>query len=51
VNFFKLELINRESSYNKVFGASPNVGVLNPFQNQQSRAGTAKGFGFGIANR
>ncbi|MEE4247688.1 MAG: hypothetical protein V2I33_19975 [Kangiellaceae bacterium] len=30
MKFYKLELINREDNYNKVFGANPNVGVLNP---------------------
>ena len=30
LNFFKLELINREQSYNQMFNASPNVGVMNP---------------------
>ena len=30
MKFYKLELINREESYNKMFGANPNVGVLNP---------------------
>ena len=28
--FFQLELVNRETNFNKVFSASPNVGVLNP---------------------
>ena len=30
MKFYKLELINREESYNKMFGANPNVGLLNP---------------------
>ncbi len=30
MKFYKLELINREESYNKMFGTNPNVGVLNP---------------------
>ncbi len=30
MKFYKLELINREDSYNKMFGSNPNVGVLNP---------------------
>ena len=34
LNFFKLELINREQSYNQMFNASPNVGVMNPLGNQ-----------------
>jgi len=32
MKFYKLELINREDSYNKMFGTNPNVGVLNPLQ-------------------
>ena len=31
MKFFKLELINRENNFNKVFNANPNVGVMNPF--------------------
>jgi hypothetical protein len=30
MKFYKLELINREQSYNQMFGTNPNVGVLNP---------------------
>lgn len=26
--YFKLELINREECYNKIFARSPNVGVM-----------------------
>ena len=29
MKFFKLELINRENSYNRMFNANPNVGVMN----------------------
>lgn len=32
MKFFKLELINRENSYNKMFNANPNVGVMNPIE-------------------
>ena len=35
MKFYKLELINREENYNKVFGAAPNVGVLNPLANSK----------------
>ncbi|KAL3864834.1 hypothetical protein ACJMK2_006484 [Sinanodonta woodiana] len=28
--YFQMELVNRETNFNKVFNASPNVGVLNP---------------------
>ena len=27
--YFKNELLNREENFNKKFGASPNVGVMN----------------------
>jgi len=30
MQFYKLELVNREQNYNKVFGAAPTVGVMNP---------------------
>merc|ERR1712093_87858 len=30
MQFYKLELVNREQNYNKVFGATPLVGTLNP---------------------
>jgi DNA repair exonuclease SbcCD ATPase subunit len=30
MKFYKLELINREETYNKIFGSSPKVGVMNP---------------------
>jgi len=30
MKFYKLELVNRENSYNKMFGTNPNVGVMNP---------------------
>ena len=32
MKFYKLELINREHSYNNMFGNNPNVGLLNPMQ-------------------
>lgn len=32
LKFFKLELINRENNYNKMFNANPNIGVLDPFE-------------------
>ena len=32
--FYKLELVNREQSYNKMFNANPNVGVLDPLENK-----------------
>ncbi|MFO0116547.1 MAG: hypothetical protein ACK521_02655 [bacterium] len=30
MKFYKLELINREHSYNTMFGTNPNVGIMNP---------------------
>ena len=30
MKFYKLELINREQSYNAMFGANPSVGLMNP---------------------
>ena len=36
MKFFKLELVNRENNFNKVFNANPNVGVLNPLENKVS---------------
>lgn len=32
MKFYKLELINREASYNQMFGTNPNVGVINPLK-------------------
>jgi hypothetical protein len=32
MRFYKLELINREQSYNAMFGAQPNVGLMNPIK-------------------
>ena len=32
LKFYKLELVNREDNYNKMFGTNPMVGVLNPLQ-------------------
>ena len=34
MKFYKLELINREENYNKLFGAKPTVGVFNPLANK-----------------
>ncbi len=36
MKFYKLELINREQSYNKVFGSKPVIGVFNPLENKVS---------------
>ena len=32
MKFYKLELINREKSYNQMFNANPNIGILDPFE-------------------
>jgi len=45
---FKLELVNREQNYNKVFGSTPNVGVMDPTakrggKQSNSQASLAKG--------
>ncbi|KAL0213197.1 hypothetical protein RCL1_006823 [Eukaryota sp. TZLM3-RCL] len=37
MQFFKMELINREEGYNKVFNRNPNVGVVNPLSVSTSR--------------
>lgn len=34
LNFFKLELINREKNYNEIFNANPLIGVLDPISQQ-----------------
>lgn len=36
MKFYKLELVNREQNYNKVFGSQPNVGVMNPLARKGS---------------
>ncbi|GFO40940.1 protein fam184a-like [Plakobranchus ocellatus] len=35
--FYQLELVNRETNFNKVFNTTPNVGVLNPFQKPKKK--------------
>ena len=32
LKFFKLEMINRQNSFNKLFNANPNIGVLDPLE-------------------
>ena len=32
--FYQMELVNRETNFNKVFTSSPNVGVLDPRSNK-----------------
>ncbi|KAF4647769.1 hypothetical protein FOL47_004157, partial [Perkinsus chesapeaki] len=38
MKFYKLELINREQNYNKVFGANPTIGVYNPLKEPPATA-------------
>ncbi|XP_035277398.1 protein FAM184A-like isoform X2 [Anguilla anguilla] len=35
--FYQLELVNRETNFNKVFNPSPNVGVINPLVKQKRK--------------
>ncbi|NWR75326.1 F184A protein, partial [Centropus unirufus] len=39
--FYQLELVNRETNYNKMFNASPNVGVINPLVKQKKKNDTS----------
>lgn len=41
MQFYKLELHNREQNYNKVFGAQPTVGIMNPMAQKRPSAGGA----------
>lgn len=58
LKFYKLELINRENVYNKMFNANPNVGILDPFEakmvqfrfTQKVAGGTQKDVGFPSVN-
>lgn len=49
MKFYKLELINREDSYNKMFGSNPNVGVLNPLTTNKPQTGKHLPLGIGSA--
>ncbi|XP_072821903.1 protein FAM184A isoform X3 [Vicugna pacos] len=35
--FYQLELVNRETNFNKVFNSSPTVGVINPLSKQKKK--------------
>ncbi|XP_078255731.1 protein FAM184A isoform X7 [Rhinoraja longicauda] len=35
--YYQLELVNRETNFNKVFNASPTVGVINPLAKQKKK--------------
>lgn len=41
MQFYKLELNNREQNYNKVFGSQPTVGIMNPLAQKRPSAGGA----------
>ncbi|GFS08260.1 protein FAM184A-like [Elysia marginata] len=41
--FYQLELVNRETNFNKVFNTTPNVGVLNPFQKPKKKGDKLSG--------
>ena len=43
MKFYKLELVNREETYNKIFGSSPKVGVMDPVAKRRSLASTSVG--------
>ena len=38
MKFYKLELVNRENNFNKVFNAQPNIGLMNPFDLKVKRS-------------
>ncbi|XP_061479698.1 protein FAM184A isoform X1 [Rhineura floridana] len=42
--FYQLELVNRETNFNKVFNASPNVGVINPLKQKKKNDKSANRF-------
>ncbi|KAL3052185.1 hypothetical protein OYC64_004856 [Pagothenia borchgrevinki] len=44
--YYQLELVNRETNFNKVFNASPNVGVINPLIKQKKKNEKAAGSRF-----
>lgn len=51
MKFYKLELVNREESYNKMFGTNPNIGVLNPLGKQSNnKSSTSNNMGMMIGN-
>nr|XP_033794378.1 protein FAM184A isoform X2 [Geotrypetes seraphini] len=35
--FYQLELVNRETNFNKLFNANPNVGIINPLVKQKKK--------------
>jgi len=45
---YKLELVNREDNYNKMFNSQPMVGVVNPLDFRKTKSSTDKGAGKGL---
>ena len=43
MKFYKLELINREQSYNQMFGTNPNIGLLNVAGGKTAKVGAPVG--------
>jgi len=41
MQFYKLELVNRENNFNKVFGSAPQVGIMNPVATAKRGTGPA----------
>ncbi|XP_065071620.1 protein FAM184A-like [Rhopilema esculentum] len=39
--YFQLELLNRETNFNKIFNSMPNVGVINPLQSSKKKRKSA----------
>jgi len=42
MKFYKLELLNRENNYNKVFGAHPVVGMIDPLESRKPKSTKGK---------
>lgn len=49
--FYQMELVNRETNFNKVFSASPNVGVLNPLDSKKRRGSKGNGSAPNLSGR
>lgn len=43
MKFYKLELINREENFNKMFGTNPMVGVMDPLANKPQTSKPGRG--------
>ena len=43
MKFYKLELINREDNFNKMFGTNPMVGVMDPLANKPQTGKPGRG--------